>query len=205
MVPARVGTTYQLRSVLNTDPDGDGIPTTQEMSDSANLPGGANNDVDGDGYVNWLDNDADGDGLGDALEEGDGLISTSPKDTDGDGRPDYLDRDDDNDGTLSVDENGRAKCDTNNDNVVTLSEVLACSGDPDGNGNKNTIFEVSEIAFPDTDSNGVSDFLQVTTSSLDTDGDGLTDGEENERGLNPNLASDVKVRGSARWGLFGLG
>jgi MYXO-CTERM domain-containing protein len=58
---------------LDTDDDGDGIPTADEGLE----------DYDGDGLPNYLDDDSDGDGLSDAAEGTD--------DTDGDGAPDFLD------------------------------------------------------------------------------------------------------------------
>ncbi|MFT6234554.1 MAG: hypothetical protein ACJAZO_005077, partial [Myxococcota bacterium] len=58
---------------LDTDDDGDGIPTDEEGAF----------DFDGDGTSNYLDTDSDGDGISDE-DEGTG-------DSDGDGAPDFLD------------------------------------------------------------------------------------------------------------------
>lgn len=65
----------------DTDDDGDGILTKDEIS----LTRGANltDDVDGDGKKNWLDSDADGDGV---LDGEDGA-----SDRNANGKPDFLD------------------------------------------------------------------------------------------------------------------
>ena len=68
---------------LDTDDDGDGIPSVQERVADGTGDGAPDVDLDGDGLDNGLDDDSDGDGLLDA-DEGTG-------DTDGDGIPDYMD------------------------------------------------------------------------------------------------------------------
>jgi len=67
---------------LDEDDDGDGIPTSEEVTDGETFGG----DVDNDGIPNYLDTDSDGDGLTDENEGTD--------DHDDDGIPDYLDPDD---------------------------------------------------------------------------------------------------------------
>jgi MYXO-CTERM domain-containing protein len=61
---------------LDDDDDGDGIETADEVVDSNAID---DDDVDGDGLVNWLDTDSDG--IDDADE---------PGDENGNGIPDYL-------------------------------------------------------------------------------------------------------------------
>jgi hypothetical protein len=68
---------------LDTDDDGDGIATRDEIT----LANGAGltDDVDGDGRKNWLDTDADNDSTPDAAD--------GTGDANGNGKPDFLDKD----------------------------------------------------------------------------------------------------------------
>jgi len=68
---------------LDTDDDGDRIPTSREQNEDINSDGLPDQDVDGDGIPNGLDTDSDGDGLSDKEE---GAV-----DRDADSVPDYLD------------------------------------------------------------------------------------------------------------------
>jgi predicted outer membrane repeat protein len=68
---------------LDSDDDGDGIPTLSEDLVDVDGDQEADQDVDGDGVPNYLDTDSDGDGYSD-LDEGE-------RDDDGDGVPDYVD------------------------------------------------------------------------------------------------------------------
>jgi cysteine-rich repeat protein len=70
-----------LPDYLDADDDGDGLPSGRERADGERL----GNDLDGDGFVSWLDDDANDNRLRDEL---DGL-----SDQDGDQRPDYVDVD----------------------------------------------------------------------------------------------------------------
>jgi hypothetical protein len=89
VVPSELGAQnadgYQLLEVVSTDPDGDSIPTIDEMNDAAGV-----DDLDGDGYPNWFDPDSDGDGFSDAAEAGDADPCTPAIDGDGNGVADYL-------------------------------------------------------------------------------------------------------------------
>ena len=49
------------------------------------------------------------------------------------------------------------------------------------------------------------DPLDDCSSTIDTDGDGLTDCEEVDRNLNPLDANDVTIQGSGTRGFMGLG
>jgi len=84
VVPSDLGA-YQLLTVDAVDLDGDGILTTDEVTQSGGSP-----DADGDGVPSWLDLDSDGDGVSDADEAGDDDLCTPPNNTDGAGAPDYL-------------------------------------------------------------------------------------------------------------------
>ena len=70
-------------NALDTDDDGDKIPTAREQSEDPTGDGTPDADVDGDGIPNALDADADGDGRLDSDE--------GTRDADGDGVPDYVD------------------------------------------------------------------------------------------------------------------
>jgi len=70
----------------NGDSDDDGIPDSVEGDD----------DPDGDGVPNSMDDDSDGDGIPDSVEGAD--------DADNDGTPNFLDLDSDNDGTSDEEE-----------------------------------------------------------------------------------------------------
>ncbi len=105
--------------LAGTDTDGDGIPYEVEGEE----------DPDGDGTPNYLDEDSDGDGISD-LEEGAG-------DADGDGIPNFLDLDSDGDGTPDSDEG---------------------SGDEDGDGVPDYLDEDTVISgSDDDDSAGAAD------------------------------------------------
>lgn len=87
--------TPQLRNT--DDHDGDGVPSSIEMGDSASdFP-----DTDGDGIPDYLDIDDDNDNVRTADEIDRSAQNSLDRyfDTDGDGIPDYLDPDDDGDGT----------------------------------------------------------------------------------------------------------
>jgi hypothetical protein len=88
---------------LDTDDDGDGIPTAAEDADGDGNP--ADDDADGDGIPDYLETDADADGVADDVDNcraaanadqsdvnGDGLgDACQPGDGDGDGWPDAAD------------------------------------------------------------------------------------------------------------------
>jgi len=88
VVPADLGD-YHLLTIVSSDPDGDGIPSSVEREDTAS--GQPGDDLDGDGLAAWTDPDSDGDGVSDAEEAGDSDPCTAPADSNGDGIPDYLD------------------------------------------------------------------------------------------------------------------
>jgi hypothetical protein len=132
------------------DDDGDGVPNAYE---DFNGDGDVtNDDIDGDGTPNYLDNDDDGDGVltADEAKDADG----NPVDTDGDGDVDYLDNDDDGDGLFSNFEMG----DTDGNGILDYLD-----NDDDGD----TILTINENADPNSDGNPVD--------AVDSDADGTPD------------------------------
>ncbi len=119
------------------DTDGDGISDFHELKT-------ADQDSDGDGKDDYLDDDSDDDGIPDAIEAGDADLATPPVDTDGDKTPDFRDSDSDNDGVADGDEdangNGQLdagetdprKADTDDDGVSDLVEKIAGTDARDG-------------------------------------------------------------------------
>ena len=83
----------------STDYDNDTVSTDiEDVNADTNL---ANDDTDGDGIPNYLDNDDDGDLVLTNLEYVFSRNVSSLLDTDNDGIPNYLDNDDDGDGVLT--------------------------------------------------------------------------------------------------------
>ncbi|EMA07828.1 hypothetical protein C437_08898 [Haloarcula vallismortis ATCC 29715] len=181
----------------DTDDDGDGISTRMEALDGQNY----SHDVDFDETVNWLDTDADGDGTLDGVE--------GTNDSDSDGMPDYLDNDRDNDGLPDSYERNVTKTDpASNDSESPLTNYTEADNDViDGmeDFDQDTLGTYIEYAIgtdpfvSDTDGDGLSDGFEyrndqfdpldadtdgdgTTDASGDLDGDGLTNGEEAQRG-----------------------
>ena len=133
---------------LDTDDDGDGIPTKGEdkNADGDKNPATQPTDTDSDGKPNYLDNDDDGDGKLTKSEDdnidGDGNPQTNPRDTDGDGIPDPLDP---NDSTAT---NTAPKAVADSTSVVAGNSVTidALANDTDANGDVLTIESVADGA-----------------------------------------------------------
>jgi hypothetical protein len=155
---------------LESDDDGDGIPTALEDPDGDGDV--FDDDADGDGAPDFRDADDDGDGVPTAGEDRDGDGDWGDDDFDGDGAADYLDSDD-LDGPL-VDADG--------DGLTNGEEALVCAGgecldplstDTDGDGVDDRT-EVGDPAAPtDSDGDQVPDALDP-----DDDGDGVPTSEE---------------------------
>ncbi|MDN3491336.1 DUF6252 family protein [Winogradskyella bathintestinalis] len=96
------------------DDDSDGVPNVFE--DFNGDGDKTNDDTDGDGVPNYLDNDDDGDGILTQYEAVD--ENGNPVDTDGDMDVDYLDNDDDGDGILTINENADPNGDGNPDDAL---------------------------------------------------------------------------------------
>ena len=199
---------------FDSDDDGDGWPDVVEndcntnSTDSSSLP----MDTDSDGFCNLLDEDDDGDGWLDAVEGDCGTDSIDyhsiPLDTDLDGDCDFLDLDDDGDAIpdetdlFPLDSNEWADNDGDGDGDVQdldddedgwldIDEV-ACNNNPlnhtdvpedfDGDG-------VCDFLDLDDDNDGLSDIdeylLFTNPFEPDSDGDGLSDGEEVDGGSDP--------------------
>ncbi len=161
---------------LDLDADNDGIPDVVEA-------GG--DDTNGDGRVDVL-TDTDNDGLADTYDSDCTLAACTPattgtdipnEDNDGDGIVDYKDLDADNDGIPDlvegggIDANGDGRVDVNldvdNDGLADVFDENANDG-PGGIGANGTSL---------IETNGSGVWLDgATATSLDTDGDGHTDG-----------------------------
>lgn len=99
------------------DHDGDGVPSSIEMTVDAEHFVDGYPDTDGDGIPNYLDIDDDGDNVRTQHEIAVSSENTANgyPDTDGDGIPDYLDADDDGDGTITRYEDLDRNMDPRND------------------------------------------------------------------------------------------
>lgn len=117
--------TDALISTTLTEDDNDGVPAAlEDINGDGNLD---NDDTDGDGLPNYLDEDDDGDNVLTKNEKPDpntdGNLSDA-QDTDADTIPDYLDDDDDGDGVKTRDEENDTQ-DQNPNNDITNSDVGA--------------------------------------------------------------------------------
>jgi hypothetical protein len=143
---------------LYNDADDDGIIDMHDGLD----------DLDGDGYANWLDLDSDGDSVPDRTEAGDDDPYTLPIDTDSDGIPDFLDLDSDNNCLTDTEEYNQEDGiagDLDEDGIPDFADV-----DNDGDGILDT-WEIGEGCDPvDHDSDGTPDYMDI-----DSDGDGIGD------------------------------
>ncbi|MBU1219362.1 MSCRAMM family adhesin SdrC [Myxococcota bacterium] len=142
------------------DDDGDGISNGHEGC-KCNL------DSDLDGFPDYKDQDSDNDGVPDRIEAGDSDINTVPVDSDADGTPDYLDRDSDGDGVIDGEE------DRNGDGLLGECEEnpILCTGtcdDPESFCHVTKGICINAMCL-----NGETD-----PHIADTDGDGITDGNE---------------------------
>ena len=157
-------------NILDTDDDGDGIPTIDENHNGGTA---ADDDTDQDGSPDYLDTDDDNDGILTKSENYNGGTALDD-DTDKDGIPNYRDTDDDGDsiptrdeGSTDTDADGTANfldTDDDNDAVPTAQE----------NHNGGT------SADDDTDKDGKADYLDT-----DDDGDGILTQQENFNGGTP--------------------
>ena len=151
----RVGEQHVL--FMPADSDSDGLSNDDEDSNGDQDP--TNDDLDGDGTPNYLDDDDDGDGKSTADEDVNGDGNPFNDDSDGDGIPDFLDADDDSsDGTNDSDGDGVA-------DTVECSTGLPCP-DSDGDG-------LPDYMDGDDDNDGIP--TAVEGGSRDSDGDGVPD------------------------------
>ncbi len=117
-----------------TDDDGDGVSTIDEDINNDGDP--TNDDTDGDGIPNYIDEDDDNDNVKTSLEKpdpnSDGSLDDA-LDTDEDGIPNYLDNDDDGDGVLTINEDENSDSNLLNDTDETLPVQIARYLDKDAN------------------------------------------------------------------------
>lgn len=165
---------------LDSDSDNDGVPDLIE-----------GHDANGNGIADVVpvaNADADGDGLNDSFDTVGGPAannetgSNSPlQNTDGAGNRDWRDTDDDNDGVLTENEDGNsngnfADDDADSDGIPDYLE--SSTNDADGDGTPDETDPNSmDPCIPDRFANGCT---------LDSDGDGVTDPEENANGTDPD-------------------
>ena len=139
------------------DADNDGLSNDDEDLNGDGDP--TNDDLDGDGTPNYLDDDDDGDGKTTDEEDINNDGNPFNDDSDGDGIPDFLDGDDDSsDGTNDSDGDGIA-------DTVECPTGLPCQ-DTDNDG-------VPDYMDDDDDNDGIPS--AVEGESRDSDGDGTPD------------------------------
>ncbi|MBU3681249.1 MAG: T9SS type A sorting domain-containing protein [Flavobacterium sp.] len=113
------------------DYDGDSVDTAfEDLNFDTNL---ANDDTDGDGIYNFIDNDDDGDMILTSYEYVFNRGIAAALDTDGDGIANYLDNDDDGDGVLTINEdynnnNNPADDDSNGDSIPDYLQQTVALG-----------------------------------------------------------------------------
>jgi predicted peroxiredoxin len=186
-------------SMSCADEDGDGIPDYVESNEI---------DTDGDGTPDYNDTDADGDGQNDTVECGATFAaSASCADTDGDDIPEWLDAQDSGSSAGDSDDDGIA------DNIECPTGYICVDSDGDGipnymdldsDGDGKQDGGITDSRTQDCDDDGIKDYFDPSacpnttppTNNTDTDGDGVTDAEEMERGTNPNQR-DYIVQGSS--------
>lgn len=143
------------RQEANSDHDGDGIPTGDELGE-----GSEPRDTDGDGVPDYRDPDDDGDGTA-TIEEGSG-----GRDTDGDGTPDHRDTDSDGDSVPDRFEGGERN-DFDGDGTPNYRDT-----DDDGDGIP-TAEETGENGYIDEDNDQRPDHLDT---KIEECGHDLSDG-----------------------------
>ena len=163
-----------------TDPDADGISTTDE--------GGEVLDSDGDTTPNYLDVDSDGDTISDREEAGRDDCGRPPRDNDGDGAPDFLDDDSDDNGIPDRDE---PPGDTDGDTTPDRSDI-----DDDGDALLDTEEFGDGPTARDTDGDTIPDYRDT-----DSDGDGIGDAVEGLADTDGDLIADFRDTDSDNDGL----
>jgi hypothetical protein len=198
-----------IEDIVDVDDDNDGIPSIEEAGFKAYSANKSTFDLTNAAL--W--SDTNNNGLNDYIET---LIANGTyniPDTDGDSIPDYLDLDSDNDSLFDVDEAGllNGDGDINGDGVGDLD-------DADGDGlldlfdNFNGFGTINRAYAQDMDSNGISDYLQLSSdgtifdisktlyATLDANNDGRIDGsgDLDRDGITDTFDTDTTRRGSPR-------
>lgn len=144
------------------------------------------NDWDGDGVVDFMDQDDDGDAMmddSDADDDGDGIADTmADLDLDNDGLIDAVDADDENDGisdSFDEDDDGDGIIDDNEVDVDDDGIARDSDEDQDGDG-------ITNAQDADADGDGMSD------DPDDTDHDGMRNNQDSDDD-NDGLSDDVDV------------
>jgi hypothetical protein len=182
----------------DTDSDGDGIADAAEAIGLAGRPTVSATcdgvsfsiaDTDGDGAPDFLDLDSDNDGISDRFE--------GPSDMDLDGGPNYRDLDSDGDGAAEANDNCPSSPNANQADGDSDGVGDVCDFDSDNDGLSNAAESVlgTNPLLHDTDGDGLSDgeevFISLTNPvAADTDGGGVGDGIEIAGGTNPLDAAD---------------
>ncbi len=157
--------------VVDTDPDGDGLATVDELVAGTD-PTRA--DSDGDGIIDSAEayGDLDADGLFGYEET---IFGSDPDNPDTNG-----------DGILDIDE---ALADSDGDGLVLIDEIQVGTSDmnPDTDGDGDNDFDETML---DLDGDGLTGFEEVVIHTtdpdrFDTDGDGFPDGQEIAIGTDP--------------------
>ena len=155
----------------NADADGDGLNDNFDsvVGPAANNATGSNSSLpNNDGVDNrdWRDSDDDNDGTPTSGEDGNNNGNFADDDADNDGTPDYLESsliDNDGDGVPAEDDPD------DNDPCVPSQFGAGCTTDTDNDGEPDS----DEGELTDTDGDGIPDYLEP--SNVDTDGDGFND------------------------------
>jgi outer membrane protein OmpA-like peptidoglycan-associated protein len=170
-----------LPDYLDMDSDNDGVPDLIEGQDADSngiadsFPAGGNADADNDGLNDSFDTVA-GPGAGNAIG------SNSPlQNSDGLGNRDWRDSDDDDDGLATIDEDLNSNGNFADDDADTdgIPDYLdSATADSDGDGTADQVDpNNSDPCIPSRFGAGCT---------LDTDNDGVIDGEENINGTDPD-------------------
>ena len=186
-----------LPDYLDTDDDGDGLPTIMESADpngDGNPDDAQNTDLaltNGDALPDYLDANDDGDALSTLSEDLDGDGDYAEHDTDGDGIPDYLDPNDQDGPTGDLDGDG---IDNTQEGILG---TLPDNADSDGDGLCDGVIAVVPVCVAGEDAaggqNSDGDAL-IDALDADDDGDGvLTSAEDTD--LDGDPTNDVGANG----------
>jgi hypothetical protein len=183
----------------------------------------SSSNVDQDALLDFEDSDSDNDGIPDASESGDSMSMKNGirvrgrvlADPDGDGIPNEFDLDSDGDGICDLTEAGGV----DEDRDCVADDFT--DSDKDGlNDQQNPDLGGTPLPLPDTDNDGVPDFLDTdsdndgvvdtneTVGGMDVDGDGILDDSEdlNKDGLadsvDPHTGTPLEFLDSDGDGIF---